>query len=112
MDSILNTLSGASQATLIDRDIAHISRVMRISLRGDFGGPILPAAYWRKRLNDLIDTGHLSRAQFCSVDSLLLQLDQFEAAPAPAWNSRAPAAAALFPSPYTMETAMEAARSA
>jgi hypothetical protein len=47
MDHTLGTLSGSSQATLIDRDITHIGRVMYVSLRGDFGGPILPAAYWR-----------------------------------------------------------------
>ena len=28
--------------TLIDQDIAHIKRVMKPSLCGDFGGPILP----------------------------------------------------------------------
>jgi hypothetical protein len=100
MDRTLNTLSRSSQAALIDRDIAHIARVMRTSLRGDLAGPILPAAYWRKRLHQLLDTGHLSHAQLCTIDSLLLQLDQFEAEPQPAWDTLAPAAAALFPPPY------------
>jgi hypothetical protein len=94
MDRTLITLSGSSQAALIDRDIAHIARVMRPSLHGDLGGPILPAAYWRKRLYQLLDAGNLSHAQLCTVDSLLLQIDQFEAQPV--WSATlAPAAAAL-----------------
>lgn len=60
MKRTLITLTGSSQATLIDRDIAHIGRVMRPSLHGDLGGPILPATYWRKRLYQLLDSGHLS----------------------------------------------------
>ena len=100
MDRRLNTLSGSSQAALIDRDIAHIARVMRTSLHGDLAGPILSAAYWRKRLYQLLDTSNLSHAQLCTVDSLLLQLDQFEAEPQPAWDTLPPAAAALFAPPY------------
>ena len=63
--------------TLIDQDIAHITRVMRPSLHGDLGGPILPPAYWRQRLYRLLDAGHLSKTQLCSIDSLLLQLEEF-----------------------------------
>ncbi|MEM5459278.1 hypothetical protein VSR69_31160 [Paraburkholderia phytofirmans] len=100
MDRTLITLSGSSQAALIDRDIAHIARVMRPSLHGDLGGPILPAAYWRKRLYQLLDAGNLSHAQLCTVDSLLLQLDQYEAEPQLAWDALAPVTAALFPPPY------------
>jgi hypothetical protein len=65
--------------TLIDQDIAHITRVMLPSLHGDLGGPILPSTYWRKRLHQLLEVEHLSKAQLCSVDSLLLQLDDFDA---------------------------------
>lgn len=100
MDCTLITLSGSSQTALVDRDIAHITRVMRPSLHGDLGGPILPAAYWRKRLYQLLDSGSLSHGQLCTVDSLLLQLDQYEAEPPPAWDALAPATAALFPPPY------------
>ncbi|CAE6721658.1 hypothetical protein R69927_03009 [Paraburkholderia domus] len=95
MERRLNTLTGSTQATLIDQDIAHIGRVMRPSLQGDLGGPILPATYWRTRLYQLLDSGSLSHAQLCAVDSLLLQLDRFETEPQPAWNELAPAAAAL-----------------
>lgn len=100
MDRTPITLSGSSQAALIDRDIAHIVRVMRPALRGDLGGPILPPAYWRKRLYALLDAGNLSHAQLCTVDSLLLQIGQFEAEPQLAWDTLAPATAALFPPPY------------
>jgi hypothetical protein len=69
--------------TLIDQDIAHITRVMRPSLHGDLAGPILPPAYWRKRLHDLLESEHLSKVQLCALDSLLLQLDEFDAGVAP-----------------------------
>ncbi|NML32970.1 hypothetical protein [Paraburkholderia antibiotica] len=104
MDHMLATLSGSSQAALIDRDIAHIARVMHVSLRGDFGGPILPPAYWRRRLNALLDAGHLSHAQLCKVDGLLLQLAHFEATPQPEWERFAPAVAAPFQPACAVET--------
>ncbi|WP_144152326.1 class I SAM-dependent methyltransferase [Paraburkholderia sp. BCC1885] len=66
--------------TLIDQDIAHIMRVMKPSLCGDFGGPILPAEYWRKRLYDLLDAHHVTKTQLCSIDDLLLELDEIDAA--------------------------------
>jgi hypothetical protein len=66
--------------TLIDQDIAHITRVMKPSLCGDLGGPILPAEYWRKRLYDLLDAHHVTKTQLCSIDDLLLQLDELDAA--------------------------------
>ncbi|WP_374121818.1 hypothetical protein [Paraburkholderia phenoliruptrix] len=62
-----------------DQDIAHIARVMMPSLIGDFDGPILPAEYWRRRLHELLEGTHLTRAQLCALDSLLLQLDDLEA---------------------------------
>ncbi|CAE6708185.1 MULTISPECIES: hypothetical protein [Paraburkholderia] len=86
MERTLIMLTGSSQAALVDQDIAHIGRVMRPSLQGDLAGPILPVTYWRKRLYQLLDTGNLSHAQLCAVDSLLLQLDQFEAEPPPVWT--------------------------
>ncbi|WP_244306335.1 hypothetical protein [Paraburkholderia lacunae] len=91
MDRTLITPTGSSQAALIDQDIAHIARVMRPSLRGDLGGPILPCAYWRKRLYQLLDAGNLSHAQLCAVDSLLLQIDEFDSlATEPAREAMAP----------------------
>ncbi|APA85435.1 hypothetical protein BJG93_08625 [Paraburkholderia sprentiae WSM5005] len=96
MDRTESTISGSSQAALIDHDIAHITRAMHVSLRGDFGGPILPAAYWRKRLTTLVDSGQLSSAQLRKIDSLLLQLDRFASTPLPEWERFAPAPSAPF----------------
>ncbi|OUL75512.1 hypothetical protein CA601_41760 [Paraburkholderia hospita] len=62
-----------------DQDIAHIARVMVPALAGDLGGPVLPAEYWRGRLHKLLDATHLTHAQLCALDILLLQLDDFEA---------------------------------
>ncbi|WP_414696613.1 hypothetical protein [Paraburkholderia sp.] len=88
MDHIPNGPNHHMLATLIDQDIAHIRRVMQPSLYGDLGGPILPATYWRKRLHALLDTGHLTNAQLCAVDSLLLQLDVFDSTDSlPIWNA-------------------------
>ncbi|MFC0402428.1 hypothetical protein [Paraburkholderia rhizosphaerae] len=64
---------------LLDRDIAHIARVMRPSLTGDLGGPILSSSYWRTRLHRLLEAPMLTKAQLCSIDSLLLELDEFDA---------------------------------
>ena len=64
---------------LIDEDIAHIECVMRPSLCGFEDGPILPAEYWRRRLYRLLDSCHLTKVQLCAIDSLLLQLDRFDA---------------------------------
>ncbi|MEW6343805.1 MAG: hypothetical protein RXR20_19635 [Paraburkholderia sp.] len=66
--------------TLIDQDIAHITRVMKPSICGDLGGPILPPEYWRKRLYQLLDAHHVTKTQLCSIDDLLLQLDELDAA--------------------------------
>jgi hypothetical protein len=64
---------------LIDREITHITRVMRPSLTGDLAGSILTSVYWRKRLHELLNASMLTRAQLCSIDSLLVELDEFDA---------------------------------
>ncbi|MGA3246918.1 MAG: hypothetical protein ABSD12_01880 [Paraburkholderia sp.] len=88
MDHTLTAPNNALLATLIDQDIAHIRRVMEPALLGDLGGPILPPAYWRKRLHNLLDADHLTHAQLCAVDGLLLQLDQFDPADRlPEWKA-------------------------
>jgi hypothetical protein len=79
MDRYPHTPSGFSMSTLIDQDIAHIGRVMRPSLQGDFGGAILPATYWRKRLHELLARDHLTKPQLCAIDGLLLQLEHLDA---------------------------------
>ena len=63
----------------LDKDIAHIACVMPASLTEGRGGSILSSGYWRRRLNRLLDAGHLTRAQLDALDRLLLQLDAFDA---------------------------------
>jgi hypothetical protein len=76
--------------TLFDLEIAHLARGMGASMIGDLAGPILPGAYWRRRLHHLLDAPHLTNAQWRSLDSLMLQLDELEARDS---NSIAPRAA-------------------
>ena len=61
---------------LIDQDIAHIGRVMRLSSYSELGDPHLSTHYWRQRLNALLDYDHLTQAQLRAVDGLLLELDE------------------------------------
>ncbi|MDR3101387.1 MAG: hypothetical protein LBV73_30520 [Paraburkholderia sp.] len=70
--------AGHLMSSLLDQDIAHIRRVMPLSLSGDLAGPILPASYWRKRLHRLLDTGHVNKGQLADIDSLLIQIDLHE----------------------------------
>ncbi|TDV32858.1 hypothetical protein C7405_112171 [Paraburkholderia caballeronis] len=78
MDSKVPLPPGALASSLIDQEIAHIRRVMPLSLNGDLGGPILPAPYWRQRLYQLLDSGLVGKGQLGEIDSLLLLLDDFE----------------------------------
>lgn len=76
-------------SSLIDQDIAHIRRVMPLSLSGDLGGPILPASYWRQRLHRLLDSGHANKDQLAEIDSLLQQIDESEQRTAdPVWTQQ------------------------
>ncbi|MGV2288770.1 hypothetical protein AAHK20_08630 [Trinickia sp. YCB016] len=64
---------------LIDQDITHVARMMRVSLLGDLAGPILPSSYWRKRVQQLRHAPSLTKAQLCTIDGLLQELDAFDA---------------------------------
>jgi hypothetical protein len=65
--------------TFVEQEIAHIARVMPPSLAGDFEVPVMGVAYWRKRLHTLLKQNHLTHVQLSTVDTLLRQLDGFEA---------------------------------
>ncbi|WP_213309062.1 hypothetical protein [Paraburkholderia sacchari] len=65
--------------TLLDQEIAHITHAVRSSVCRDAGASILPAGYWRQRLYRLLDSGHVTKAQLCAIDALLLELDTWEA---------------------------------
>jgi len=69
---------GVLHSSLVDQEIAHIQRVMPQSLNGDLAGPILSAPYWRRRLVQLLDASDASKGQLREIDSLLVQLDEFE----------------------------------
>lgn len=62
----------------IDEGIAHIARVMKPALYGEAVSWYLSSDYWRQRLYRILDTTHLNNAQLRAVDSLLLQLDEFD----------------------------------
>lgn len=72
-------MGGAHMLMFLDQDIAHIASVMPAALAEGRGGPILSSDYWRRRLNKLLDVSHLTRAQLCALDRLLIQLDTFDA---------------------------------
>ncbi|HEY4296202.1 MAG TPA: hypothetical protein VGM85_06995 [Paraburkholderia sp.] len=79
--------------TFVDQEIAHITHAMALSLQApsDSGLPVFPAAYWRKRLRELIDRYHLEYGQLCAVDALLLQVERVGASRR--WAIHAPTAA-------------------
>lgn len=65
--------------TLLDQEIAHITRAVRFSLCRAATETVLPAAYWRRRLHQLLGSAHLTKAQLVAIDSLLRELDSYEA---------------------------------
>lgn len=65
--------------TFVEQEIAHIARVMPLSLVGDFEEPVMGVDYWRNRLHTLLKQNHLTHVQLATVDTLLRQLDGFEA---------------------------------
>ena len=80
--------------TLLDQEISHITRAVRFSLCSRTTETVLPAAYWRRRLHQLLASEHLTKAQLAAIDSLLRELDSFDARNA---ESRSNAAAARRP---------------
>ncbi|MCG5075425.1 hypothetical protein [Paraburkholderia tagetis] len=65
--------------TLLDQEIAHITRAVRSSSSRPAAETVLPPAYWRRRLNELLGSEHLTKAQLSAIDSLLRELDSYEA---------------------------------
>jgi hypothetical protein len=63
----------------MDENIAHVARVMVPSLSAFRGEPVLSPAYWRKRLERILDVFHLTDSQVSTIGRLLRELDQFEA---------------------------------
>ncbi|WP_322057407.1 hypothetical protein [Paraburkholderia sp. J63] len=65
--------------TLLDQEIAHITRAVRSSFCRPAAETALPAAYWRRRLHALLDSEHLTKTQLAAIDVVLLELDKYEA---------------------------------
>jgi hypothetical protein len=65
--------------TFVEQEIEHIARVMPPSLAGNFEIPVMGADYWRARLHALLRQNHLTKVQLTTVDTLLRQIDGFEA---------------------------------
>ncbi len=64
--------------TLLDQEIAHITHAVRSSVCRDAASSALPADYWRRRLYELFDSGHLTKAQLREIDALLFDLDRWD----------------------------------
>jgi hypothetical protein len=92
---------GALSALLVDQDLSHLERVLGRSLAGDFGGPILPLAYWRNRLAAITRSTHLSHTQLQTVHRLYLKIDGYETAQRPPGASAPEQAASLQEPPLT-----------
>ena len=53
-------------------------RVMVPSLLLEGTVPFLSFDYWHQRLSNLLDTAQLTHAQFCTIDSLMTQLERLQ----------------------------------
>jgi acyl transferase domain-containing protein len=71
---------GAFSALLADQDLNHLELVLRRSLFDDPSGPVLPPAYWRERLANVVRNAHLSHTQLQTVHRLYLQIEAYETA--------------------------------
>ncbi|MEI5999736.1 hypothetical protein H3V53_21780 [Paraburkholderia bengalensis] len=61
---------------IIERDILHVTQVMRASLCQC--EQTLDVDYWRRRLTVLLDLDSLTESQRYSVEGLLHEIDEFE----------------------------------
>ncbi|MGV2290312.1 hypothetical protein AAHK20_16475 [Trinickia sp. YCB016] len=66
--------SGAYSLKVAHGDIQHIKSVIqRLSIQ-DLNESRLPPAYWRKRLQEIIESHQLSKSQFEEISQLLATL--------------------------------------
>ncbi|KMZ13285.1 hypothetical protein BHUM_01141c [Candidatus Burkholderia humilis] len=95
MDLISDTKpQGAFSALLGDQDLTHLKFVLRRFMSCDFGGPLLPASYWRERIAAIMRQAHLSPTQIQTVHRLYLYIDGFKRQKARATPEETPAVAA------------------
>ena len=64
-------MSGAHSAKLVHSEIMHIRLVIERLSESDLDQSGLPRAYWRKRLQTVMQNHQLSQAQFDEIDRIL-----------------------------------------
>lgn len=65
---------GAWSSQAAHLDILHIKSVIQRSSAEDLNESRLPPAYWRKRLQEIMQSHQLSKSQFEEIDRLLATL--------------------------------------
>jgi hypothetical protein len=68
--------SGSHSSRVIHDEILHIRAVLRSFSARDMSQSGLPAAYWRKRLQEIMQGHQLSKRQFDEIDRLLSTLKE------------------------------------
>jgi hypothetical protein len=72
---------GAVARCLLENDIAHVKKLLPLSLMVYDADWLLDSAYWRRRLHQILRQNHLSKSNLQSIDALIAILDRFEATP-------------------------------
>lgn len=67
-------MSGAHSAKLVHSEISHIKLVIEHLSAAELVRSGLPRAYWRKRLQSIMQSHQLSPAQFGEIDRILADL--------------------------------------
>jgi hypothetical protein len=68
-------MSGAHSAKLVHSEILHIKIVTERLSTAELDRSGLPRAYWRKRLQSIMQSHQLTNAQFAEIDRILGALD-------------------------------------
>ncbi|MCP3712345.1 hypothetical protein M3I54_36310 [Paraburkholderia sp. CNPSo 3274] len=68
--------SGAWSSQVAHGDILHIKSVIQRLSAQDLNESRLPPAYWRKRLQEIMQSHQLSKSQFDEIDRLLATLKE------------------------------------
>ncbi|WP_429279952.1 hypothetical protein [Paraburkholderia sp. GAS41] len=69
-------MSGAHSAKLVHSEIVHIRLVIERLTATDLAESGLPLAYWRKRLQSIMQNYQLSQAHFHEIDRILDSLKE------------------------------------
>lgn len=69
-------MSGACSSRVAHGDILHIKSVIQRLSAEDLNEARLPPSYWRKRLQEIMQSHQLSKSQFDEIDRLLATLKE------------------------------------